>query len=94
MKALLDKMEIDDLPNEGLKLIAEKLGMSLVKELVLKCGGTVVYIPKTFNKIYCRRYILKNWTGSNVPVLAADLGITERTVYRHLDSKIIAKARS
>jgi Mor family transcriptional regulator len=88
VKALLEKMEIEDLPSASLKEVAKQIGVSKVKELMIKCGGMVLYIPKTFNKIYCRRYIAKHWDGSNVTQLAKDLGITERTVYRHLDSKI------
>lgn len=88
MKAILSKMEIEDLPNAGLRDLAELIGVSKVKELMIKFRGRILYIPKTFNKKYCRRYIERNWDGSNVKQLAQDLGITERTVYRHLDSKL------
>ena len=87
MKALLSKMKIEDLP-VGAQDLARQIGVSKVKELMVKLGGRIIYIPKTFNKRYCRRYIEKHWTGDNVKQLAADLGITERTVYRHLDAKI------
>lgn len=94
MKALLSKMTVEDLPNNGLRDLAAHIGISKVKELIIKCGGTVIYIPKTFNKIFCRRYIEKHWTGNNVKDLARDLGITERTVYRHLDAKLEARSES
>lgn len=88
MKALLHKMKIEDLPNRGLRDLAEQIGISKVKELIIKFGGRVVYIPKRFDKTFNRRYIEKHWTGKNVPALAKDLGITERTVYRHLNAKL------
>jgi Mor family transcriptional regulator len=81
-------MEIADLPSPVLQEVAKKVGIGVVKELILKCGGTVLYIPNNFSKQYCRRYICKHWDGKNVKQMAEDLGITERTVYRHLDAKI------
>ena len=91
MKAILSKMELEDLPNEGLRDLARQIGISKVKEIMFKFGGRVIYIPKTFNKTYYRRYIAKHWDGTNVRKIAEDLGITERTVYRHLDAKLEAR---
>ena len=88
MKALLEKMEVSDLPSKTIREVARQVGIATVKELMLKCGGMVIYIPKTFTKLYCRRYIIRHYNGSNVRQLAEDLGITERTVYRHLDAKM------
>lgn len=88
MKALLQKFEIEDFPNKSMRMVAQKLGVHVAKELMTKCGGTVVYIPSRFATRFCRRYIEKNFNGQNVDKMAEDLGITQRSVYRHLDSKI------
>jgi len=82
MKALLDNFEIDDLPNEKLREMVRIIGMSNFKALMIRCPGNV-YIPKTLNAIYHKKYVKENFKGDNYKEVANHLGITERTVYRH-----------
>lgn len=88
MKGILDKIEVEDLPTENLQRVAKTIGISNLKVLMLKCGGMVLHIPKTYSKIYYRKYIEKNWNGKNAKKIASDLGVTERTVHRHLNAKL------
>lgn len=89
MKAILSKLEINDLPDNGLREIARIVGVNVIKELIIKCPGLSVYIPKTFHKIYTRKYINKHFNGSNHSELADDLGVSTRTVFRHLNKPAI-----
>jgi len=89
MKAILSRIDVEDLPDNGLREIARIVGVNVIKELIIKCPGTSVYIPKTFHKIYTRKYIEKHFDGSNVDDLAADLGVSRRTVFRHLNKPAI-----
>ncbi len=86
MTALLDKLEIKDLP-EGLQEIARAIGISNVKTLMVKCPGSTIYIPKTLNSSYHHKYINEHFTGDNYAALASHLGITVRSVYRLLGTK-------
>ena len=88
MKAILAKMTIDDLPNGNLRELARQIGISKVKELMIKCPGMVLYIPKCFSTRYYRRYIELHWEGNNAEQLARDLGVTTMTIYRHLNAKL------
>jgi hypothetical protein len=59
MKKLLDMLEYNDL-NDGLKLIADVLGLDAVKELLRKHSGEVIYIPYTNHiRPVVRRFIAK-----------------------------------
>lgn len=82
MTALLDNFGIEDLPNEKLREVARTIGMSNFKALMIRCPG-MVYIPKTLNSFYHKKYIKENFKGDNYKEVAEHLGVTERTVYRH-----------
>jgi len=84
MKALLTKLEIEDLPDNGLRELAKTLGVNVVKELFVKCPGITVYIPKTWHRLYIKKYIKRHFTGNNYEELARDLGVTKRTIFRHI----------
>jgi len=88
MKALLSNFEIDDFPNKSMRMVAKKLGVHFAKELMTKCGGSIIYVPSRFTTRFCRRYIERHFDGHNHDKMAEDLDITPRSVYRYLDSKI------
>ena len=83
MSAILDKLEVEDLP-QGLQQVAEIIGVSKTKELIVKLAGSVVYFPKTLNSNYHKKYIKDNFNGGNHKQLADHLGLTTRSVYRLL----------
>ena len=80
-------MEISDLP-ESLQPIAEAIGISAIKTLVVKCPGAVIYIPKSLNSSYNANYIKENFNGENYQELSDHLGITVRSVYRTLKQQM------
>lgn len=83
MTALLDKIELNDLP-EHLKPIANAIGIGAVKALIVKCPGQTIYIPKSLTASYNKKYVNDNFSGDNYESLAKHLGITKRSVYRIL----------
>jgi len=84
VNAILDPIEIEDLPGEGLRQIARIIGIDKVKELIVKCPGQKVYIPKSVRTITNKRYAADNFTGNNYQDIADHLGITARSVRRLL----------
>ena len=56
MTAILDKMELNDLPS-SLQKVAEVIGINATKELIVKLSGETVYFPKTLNSSYHKKYI-------------------------------------
>ena len=84
MISVLENLEVEDLPNEGLRQLARKTGVSFVKELILKGSGLTVYIPLNYTTVFRARYIERHFDGRNIKRLAEDLGISRRTVSRHL----------
>jgi DNA invertase Pin-like site-specific DNA recombinase len=89
MKAILSRIGLEDLPDNGLREMARIVGVNVIKELIVKCPGLRVRIPKTFHKIYTRKYIEKHFDGGNYNELATDLGVSRRTVFRHLNKPAI-----
>jgi len=83
MNSLLDKIEVSDLP-EHLQPMAEAIGLSAVKALIVKCSGSTFYIPKAIKSSYNAKYIKDNFRGDNYQELSDHLGITVRSVYRSL----------
>ncbi len=85
MNAILDKMTINDLPDH-LRPVAQAIGISAVKTLIVKLPGSVIYIPKTLNSSYNAKYIADHFNGENYQDIADHLGITVRSVYRSLQA--------
>lgn len=84
MNAILDRIEVDDLPNEGLKEVARVIGISKLKELIIRCPGAKIYIPKSVRTISNKKYAEKHFNGENYQEIADHLGITKRSAYRLL----------
>lgn len=82
-KSFLLKLERKDLPNEGLRILSDIIGINKIKVLLVKMPGTVVYIPKYFHKQIDETYLGKNFKKP-IDELALMLGVSERTVYRRL----------
>lgn len=84
MNAILDKMEIGDVPAGPLREVATVIGISKFKELIIKCPGVKIYIPKSVRTISNLKYCRDHFTGDNHRQIADHLGITKRSVYRLL----------
>lgn len=79
-----------DMPNDDLKLFAEKVGIEKAVETILELPGIGFVIPKKPFRAAKERYIMENYDGSkyslNQLALACDL--SAKQVY-----KIIQKCR-
>ena len=84
MNAILDRIEIEDLQSQILKDVAQVIGIDKLKELIVKCPGAKIYIPKSVKIITNRKYANENFNGRNYQEIAEHLGITKRSVYRLL----------
>jgi len=84
MRSILDKIEIDDLPNQSLKDLSKVIGISKLKELIVKIPGAKIYIPNSVKSISNKKYATEHFNGENHQEIADHLGITKRSVYRLL----------
>ena len=82
MKSILDKIEIDDLPNDTLKALTSIIGINTLKELIVKIPGAKIYIPNSVKSISNKAYAIKNFKGNNHQEIADHLDVTKRSVYR------------
>ena len=82
MNAILDKVNVSDLPSAELKEVAQVIGISKLKELIIKCPGMKLYIPKSIKIVSNKRYVDEHFNGGNYKEIAEHLGITVRSVYR------------
>jgi len=85
MKSVLDKFTREDLPNEGLRLLSDVIGVNQVKAMMVQLPGMTFHVPKDFHKQSDLNYIRKN-ADRPVEEIALALGCSVRTVYRKLDS--------
>jgi len=86
LSALLDDIQIHDLP-ENLQKVAEVIGISNIKALIVKLPGIKVYIPKSISSSYNSKYINEHFTGDNYEAIADHLGLTIRSVRRAIKSR-------
>ena len=81
MKGMLEKFEREDLPNKGLRILSDSLGINQVKEIMLTCPGQTFHIPKSFYKQSDLNYITKH-IDDDPKDIAYKLGCSLRTVQR------------
>ena len=83
MKGILERFKREDLPNEGLRLLSDAVGVNTVKEILLKCPGMNFHVPKAFFKQSDLNYIKKHMNDKPEDI-AGVLCCSERTVFRKL----------
>jgi len=83
MKGLFEKWTIADLPNPGLKELAEVIGLDNIKAMLVKCPGMTFHVPKDLYKQSDIEYI-KTHLDDPISELAEKLGMSERTVFRKI----------
>lgn len=81
MKGIFEKMEREDLPNEGLKKLSDVVGINQIKAMLVQLPGVTIHVPKIFYKQGDDNFIRKNM---DMPVkdIAQKLGCSENTVWR------------
>jgi Mor family transcriptional regulator len=77
----------DDL-NEEQQHLAELIGLDNFAKLVQVFGGTNIYIPKAeaFGRTVRNEKIRQEYNGRNIKSLAVKYGLTERQVYKLIDT--------
>lgn len=77
----------DDL-NEEQQHLAELIGLDNFAKLVQVFGGTNIYIPKAeaFERSIRNEKIRQEYNGRNIKSLAVKYGLTERQVYKLIDT--------
>lgn len=86
MKSVLSKMTRDELPNNGLKEIADVIGINKVKEMLVKLPGCTFHIPKTLYKKQDSEY-LNTHPNATIKEVSEALGVSVRTAYRKSPNK-------
>lgn len=78
MDDILQRLKYEDL-NPEQQDFADLVGLDIFKELVRKCGGTYMYIPKEDNitRPIRNAMIKAEFTGSNVKELAKKYQLSE-----------------
>lgn len=77
----------DDL-NEEQQQLAELIGLENFAKLVQVFGGTNIYIPKAeaFGRTVRNEKIRQEYNGRNIKSLAVKYGLTERQVYKLINT--------
>lgn len=88
----MQRLKYEDL-NPEQQSFADLVGLDIFKELVRKCGGTYMYIPKEDNITRpIRNAMIKNeFTGSNVKELAKKYQLSEVQIRSIIALKINPK---
>lgn len=81
---------INDMPNDDLKVLAEKIGIEKTVETILELPGIAFTIPKKPFREAKERYIMEEYDGTKYSInqLALACDLTTKQVY-----KIIQKCR-
>ena len=84
----MDKIDINDLPNDDLKFVAEMAGLYEALILIFVLPGITVNIPKNGLKRLKERYIIKEYDGTKLTLnrLVVECDLSQRHV-----EKIIKK---
>ncbi len=84
---LAEQLPTEELP-DGLRWLAERVGMHAVAAIIVEFDGLQMYVPKTIKQGLKRKYFIDHYDGHNARNLARLLNVAEPTVYRWLeDSK-------
>lgn len=87
MRNWLNDVQIHDLPNRDMQLVAEQCGIDIALLLIERLGGLCLYIPQKGDSLLMKKYILRNYDGTNAKDLALELGTTERYIYKVMAEK-------
>jgi len=83
----IDKLTIEDLPNEDMVFVANACGLEVAIKLLKDLPGLAINIPKTGMRKLVNKYVCENYSGHNAKELALECGLSIRQVYNVLDKK-------
>jgi hypothetical protein len=72
----------DDLPNDGMRWLADEIGMEAAVRVIVNLAGTALYAPVTAKTALKRKYAQKHYDGHNSRRLALQLDVAERTIFK------------
>ena len=93
---IFEELQIEDLP-DNFKMVAERCGMDIVKNLMINVPSLAIYIPRVQSlQNLVDRYILKRIKElpKNIDItnqLAIEIGISQRTIRRIINKLIRTK---
>lgn len=78
----LDEIEWEDLLNSDMRLIKDKLGEQVLKELLIELKSIHLYVTdKPINEAR-KRYVDRFYNGRNAKELAIKLAVSEQFIYK------------
>jgi len=88
---LLEEADIPQLPGEGLRFLAERIGIAATLRLWDALRGRSISFPATFPKAMVAKWLRKNF---NVTITEAawKLGVSRRTVSRVMNAVPVRKS--
>lgn len=81
-----ENMTIDDIPSEGMRMIAENCGIEVALKIMQNLAGARFSVPRNWQKVVAERYIMAN-ASKPVNALAVDVGLSDTMVLRTLNKK-------
>jgi Mor family transcriptional regulator len=81
LEELMSAITEADLPNEDMRLIAERCGLDVAVKILQELPGVAFFVPKNGFQKVLTAYIRHSYNGTNAKVLALATGMTERYVY-------------
>lgn len=79
---ILNKITIEDLPNDKLKHLADVIGFDNILLILKEFSGVTLNIPNRLSRNFYIKYIKDNCHNNNVYKLAKDLDVGIQYVYR------------
>lgn len=83
-KPWINEIDINDLPNEDLKIIAEIIGIDIAIKMMCELPGIAISIPKNATLKAKIKYVKKHYDGSKKSryKLAKECDLSENYIYR------------
>jgi hypothetical protein len=78
----LPDVQAENLPNDDMKLVAEKCGIEIARSLIEKFSQTAVYVPRIETTAWAKEYIRSHYTHKNAKRLAQAFGVSDRFIYK------------
>ncbi len=84
-------IEMKDIPNDDLKIVAEIIGIKNTVDFILAAPGLLVSIPRKPFREAKERYILDVYDGTKycLSKLAIECDLSQRQVYKIIKKKVV-----
>lgn len=94
-KPWMDNITADDMPNDDLKFLAERIGIRTTLIMIFIFSGLTVSIPKDAFKRLKKKYIVNHYDGTRYSInqLATDCNYTQRYIYKIIEDHLKKRDR-